>query len=146
MQKLLFMACAVLLMAASCSKSKTENNDCGGASSFVLNEPFLLCFGTTAFQTGQNFNVKFSDLVEESRCPTDVVCVWAGRASVALTLTHEGTVETDTLSIGDFFGTSHTDSTVFAGYKIKLLDVLPAPVSTNQTAEEDYKVKLLITN
>ncbi len=134
-----------MLMAASCSKSDKENNTCG-ASSFVLNEPFLLCFGNTAAQTGQNFNVKFDKLVEDSRCPTDVTCIWAGRASVALSLTHEGTTETDTLSIGDFTGTTHSDSALFAGYKIKLVEVQPVPVSTAQPAEADYKVKLLITN
>lgn len=145
MQKLLFITCAVVLMAASCSKSDKENNSCGD-SSFTLNNPFTLCFGNTAYQSGQNFNVKFEKLVEESRCPTDVQCIWAGRASVALVLSHEGTVETDTLSLGDFTGTTHSDSTLFAGYKIKLLEVLPTPVSTVQTAESDYKVKLLITN
>ena len=145
MRKVFFIACTALLAGAiGCSKS-TKDNDCG-ADSFILNEPFLLCFGSTATQTGQNFKVKFDDLVEESRCPTDVVCVWAGRTSVALVFTHEGSSETDTVGLGDFTGTSFSDSTSFAGYKIRLLEVLPAPVSTAQPAEADYKVKLLITH
>ncbi len=145
MHKLLFIAYAALLMAAvSCSKSEPDNS-CGGVDSFRLNDPFLLCWGTTASQTGQNFQVKFDNLVEESRCPTDVDCIQAGRASVALVLTYEGVSKTDTLTIGDFFGTTHTDSTLFEGYKIRLLEVQPVPVSTAQPAEADYKVKLLIT-
>ncbi|MCY7330132.1 MAG: hypothetical protein LH618_16390, partial [Saprospiraceae bacterium] len=114
--------------------------------SFVSNEPFLLCFGTTAAQTGQNFSIKFEKLAEDSRCPTDVVCVWEGRALIGVTITHEGTIETDSLAVGNFFGMPYSDSTLFAGYKIKLLEVLPAPISTNQPTEADYKVKLLITN
>ncbi len=145
MHKILFIAYAALLTGAvSCSKSD-KDNACGGADSFVLNEPFLLCFGTAAAQTGQNFNIKFDNLVEESRCPTDVVCVRAGTALVALMITHDGVSVTDTLGIGDVFGTPHSDSVLLDGYKIKLLEVQPIPVSTVQSAEADYKIKLLIT-
>jgi len=151
MQKLLFMACTVLLMAASCSKSKTEKEPDKSCSSgdevgFVLNNPFLLCWNYSIPDVSQNFQVGFKKVVEDSRCPTDVDCVRAGTALVALVFSHNGEIIIDTLGIGDVFGTSYSDSTFFAGYKIKLLEVLPAPISTNQPTEADYKVKLLITN
>lgn len=141
----LIVGFALLITAVSCSKSDKKGCD-GGVTTFQLNQPFLLCWGTTATQTGDNFSVHFARLAEESRCPTDVVCVTAGRVLVGLTFTHDGLSKTDTLTLNDPFGATYTDSTLFQGYKIKLQEVLPVPVSTVQTTEEDYKVKLLITN
>lgn len=142
----LIVSALFLLTAFNCSKSK-QDGCAGSATTFQLNEPFILCWGSTASQAGQpDFTIKFEDLVEESRCPTDVICIQAGRASVSIVLHKATEGKSDTLSLGDYFGTAHSDSTTFGTYKIKLLEVLPAPVSTAQTPEEEYKVKLLITN
>ena len=38
--------------------------------------------------------ISFDRVVEDSRCPADVVCIWAGKATVALTATEEDTSAT----------------------------------------------------
>jgi len=41
--------------------------------------------------SGQGIGISFDRVVEDSRCPANVVCVWAGKATVALTVTEADT-------------------------------------------------------
>ena len=47
--------------------------------------------GGFAQLSGQDIGISFDQVVEDSRCPANVVCVWAGRAVVALTVTEADT-------------------------------------------------------
>jgi hypothetical protein len=39
---------------------------------------------------GSGITIRFEDVLEDSRCPEDVNCVWAGNAKVSLTVTRTG--------------------------------------------------------
>ena len=51
-----------------------------------LNVPFELKINQSAVVSvnGSSINVKFIQLVEESRCPPNVECIWAGRVAIKL--------------------------------------------------------------
>lgn len=66
-------------------------------------------------------------LLEDSRCPSDVVCIQAGRAVVALNV-GSSTME---IEIG------HTKK--IGILSITLDDVMPYPVSTRKTADQEYR-------
>lgn len=53
-----------------------------------LNEEFKLDFNKTATVNvdGEKFEIKFSKLVEDSRCPPDAYCFWAGEAAIEIQL------------------------------------------------------------
>lgn len=76
-----------------------------------------------------NFNVTFSG-VSDSRCPLDVTCIWAGRASATFHIYNKMHSQTITL-ITNENTTSYVDS-----YEISLIDILPYPVSTKDISEE----------
>ncbi len=40
--------------------------------------------------TIENHQIKFVKVLEDSRCPKDVTCIWAGRAKVLVEVTEEG--------------------------------------------------------
>ncbi len=84
--------------------------------------------------------VGFADLTEDSRCPTDVVCVWRGNAAVQLGLTlGSGPTQPFTVNTGvDPF------SAVFGSYRVTILDVSPAPVSTSPIDRDDYRARLRV--
>ena len=75
--------------------------------------------------------------VQESRCPSDVTCVWEGEAKVEIEFISpfEETIELSTYD--DLIDT-------VSNYSIELLDVLPYPVSTHTTELDDYTVILKI--
>ena len=51
-----------------------------------LDEPFKLEEGESVAFTSESLEVRFDAMVADSRCPANVVCVWAGEATVAVTL------------------------------------------------------------
>ena len=44
-----------------------------------VGDPFEIEIGQTAVLDDANAEVRFVDLPEDSRCPTNLVCVWSGR-------------------------------------------------------------------
>lgn len=99
----------------------------------VLGAPFTLRMGESADVDGQ-LRLTALAITEDSRCPLDVVCVWAGDAAVAIHLEGRPAAGlTDTL---------HTlpDRKTSAGYA-SLLVVLTAldPLPSAGTKTVDYR-------
>jgi len=78
-------------------------------------------------------SVRFVELVEDSRCPTDTQCVWAGNAKIKIRVTMNG--RTHDLSL-DTNG-PHQAATA-EGYTIKLLSLTPAPRSNIRVDRNGY--------
>jgi hypothetical protein len=51
---------------------------------------FELPVGKTAALNGNGARITFKQVKEDSRCPTDVTCVWAGDARIELTISRNG--------------------------------------------------------
>jgi hypothetical protein len=143
----LLLLTGLLALTAACSKKQTESdNACpGGADSFIIGQPFTLCYGTSAsLEAGANLVVRFDALLDDSRCPSDVTCAWQGRADARL-VTTLGSSQTDTLSAEGLTEAPVLDSALFSGYKIRLLAIEPYPVNaTGPVPVEDYKLKLVV--
>ncbi len=92
-----------------------------------LDKPFMIKLHQTL--TIDNLNMTFSG-VEDSRYPSDVTCIWEGRASVMLHIYNQIQSHTITLTTGENT-TSYVNS-----YEINLIDLLPYPVSTKDISEE----------
>lgn len=75
--------------------------------------------------------------ISDSRCPSDVQCIWEGRVDAEVTFTEGIKKETKELSIGK-------DPITFSDYKISLLAVNPYPKSKKQIKQSDYKVTVHI--
>lgn len=83
-------------------------------------------------------SLKFSITeINDSRCPSDVVCIWAGKADVKIKVESPvpGTI---TLSTYD----NQVDTV--GSYSFKIIDVSPYPISTKTIKLEDYIVLLKI--
>ncbi len=75
--------------------------------------------------------------IEDSRCPSDVVCVWQGEARVEIVLE-----ETQTFST--VLSTYDNQVDTLGNYSLELIDVKPYPVSDKVIKTEDYDVTLKI--
>lgn len=90
--------------------------------------------GEQVIVPGTILRLGFTQVVGDSRCPTDVVCIWEGEAILELALgLGMGPSYPDTVS-------THADRNVTRvfGYRITLLDVQPVSVSTQQIPPGDY--------
>ena len=129
MKKLILLLCVSGLITYSCNKE-------------ILPEPFNIGLEEN-FQIGEDYQandnaLKFKiSVINDSRCPSDVVCIWQGEAVVNITVKspQAGTIELSTYdNLIDTVGS----------YSFELVSVSPYPISTKTIKPEDYKVALKI--
>lgn len=104
--------------------------------------PFQLPLAGTATLPNQQ-TLTFARVEQDSRCPSDVTCVWPGQAEVIVTLSQPGQPAQDLLLIqrpGDEAAAARSVN----GLTVKLLDLLPYP-TTGPSSPADYTVTLLVT-
>jgi hypothetical protein len=107
----------------------------GGAA--TLNEPIQLAPGEWANFESEQLQVKFVGIDEDSRCPNDVACVWAGEVVVRLTLRRN--------SRNNEVAVRETQSLAVDGYEVSVLQVLPPRASSGPVALADYRITLKVT-
>ena len=84
--------------------------------------------------TKDKLAIKFVSLIEDSRCPTDTNCVWAGNAKIQVKIS-KGKSAAKTFEIN----TNLDPQTVsFAGYDIKLVNLTPQPASNVRINRNGY--------
>jgi len=102
------------------------------------NREFDIASGQEAHVQGTPIVVSFRGVSNDSRCPTDVQCVWAGNAVVRLSLSQgEGPAIEVSLN-----STLDPRITKFAGYSIRLAGLKPAPNSGKPIPPGDYVATL----
>lgn len=96
---------------------------------------------TVANADGEAVEITFVEVIEDSRCPKNVMCVWAGRAVIRLeveggplTTPREVTLALESAPEGE--------SVDVAGVRIQLTDVQPYPEEPNTTQPGDYTATL----
>lgn len=104
--------------------------------------------GENRFLKEYQMNVTFKGISEDSRCPKDVNCIWAGVAvaqvEVMGTATRPMTLEIATI---DNKARNYNASAVFNGYTISLADVQPYPraVDGAKALKGKYRIGIIIT-
>lgn len=83
----------------------------------------------------------FSAVLEESRCPVDVTCVWEGNAAVELTLVPP-MEPARSLVLNTALEPRARDA---AGVRVTLLEVRPLPHASSVPQEEEYTVRVRVS-
>jgi len=112
----------------------------GGTRPVAIGREFTLKAYETVEVATAYFVLSF-EVTQDSRCPKDVTCVWAGEATVKLHLAAStGQRETQTLAIGpDGKATAQ-----FQGHQITLSNLQPYPVSTSQIDPKEYELTAVV--
>lgn len=113
----------LVLLLAACGGGE----DAGGNShpmNASLGREYVLGFGETLHVEG-GLSLEFTTLAEDSRCPTNVTCVWAGNARILLTaISPRSTANLELNSNGQF-----PTSAQFESYSIELRKLDPYPLN-----------------
>lgn len=130
--------CLVMIGSASAANRITKT----ATPAPRLGSPFKLNAGRQV--TVARLRIKFAAVTADSRCPSDVTCVWAGNAAVRLDVsTNRSNGRSLTLNTGHT--SSLTNEAQYQGYDLTLVDLSPYPRSDRQTAAGDYVVTLLVS-
>ena len=91
--------------------------------------------------TGEDMSVKFEAILEDSRCPEGVQCVWAGNARIELAVTKAGE---DTASLELNTNDRYPVEAHYLDYTITLIDLKPYPKAAEQKDIENYTATIEI--
>lgn len=106
----------------------------------TLDEVFELSPGGVARVDEARLELRFAGVDEDSRCPVDVTCVWAGDAIVALIAragNQERRLELHTHPDRETTGE-------LAGYRVQLVSLAPAP-GAEATEAAPYVAELVVS-
>ena len=84
--------------------------------------------------------IKFLELVEDSRCPEDVNCVWAGVARIKIQVRKNGRT-----AVFELDTNQRNKPAVFQGHSIALKDLNPRQSTTSKYSPSAYTATLTIS-
>jgi len=124
---------ALVVVAAGCATVDTA----------IVAKPgveFNLALGKTAALSGTGYRITFDRVTEDSRCPIDVVCVWAGDAKIRLII-DRSTAPADIRILGLTQPNSESD---LNGVRIRFVSLAPAPRQSEPSANRQYVARLVV--
>lgn len=120
-------------------EAKSEPTRVASDADLAVGQPFTLEEGGKVALDG-GLGVRFESVVEDSRCPVDVDCVWAGNAEIVIEMIKRGekpaSVHLNTLR-------GRATEAAYLDYTIELIDLKPHP-RTDSPKDEPYRVELLV--
>lgn len=127
-----------ITLAASFSYNNIYVSDYSNYSDFAFNDTIDLAYGKCLNDFERQGSICFDSVLTDSRCPVNVVCIWAGEAVVRFKLTRNNN--------SSIFIDLHTGTvdTIVNGYKFSFIDLLPYPTTERTTKMEDYKARVVI--
>jgi hypothetical protein len=136
-----FFAAALVTLLGCSSGTGLARCEPGAGNAVVcarLGEEFDLRLSETAYIANTSLSIQAVAVPEDSRCPTDVVCVWAGNARVSLALREGADAEA-----ADVNSTVEPRAVSRFGYRVELVDVRPGRISTESVPPAAYVFRLV---
>ena len=96
-------------------------------------ESFKVQVNTEKRAPKSQLTIRFLEMIEDSRCPRDVNCVWAGSAKVKIRVSKNGRSHELTLDTN-----GQKQSAVAEGYSIKFTGLTPEPRSNIRINRNGY--------
>jgi len=117
-------------------------SSCGNINVVKLGEEFSLHIGQNASIDGDQLRIKFQEVVEDSRCPTGVTCIWEGRVSCMLKITYRRFVQN--MLITEPGLNRWPPEVSFKDYSIAF-HIEPYPEAGIEIPTDEYRLQLRIT-
>lgn len=105
-----------------------------------INREFSLGIGEYVIISKEGMIISFTDVTEDSRCPIDQICVWAGNANVKLEIKNSAG-ELSIVYLSTYLDPRRIE---FGDFFIELRDLKPYPRSTQIINKGDYFVTLKV--
>jgi hypothetical protein len=107
-----------------------------------LGQEFSLSLGQSAIIEGQSLRITFEDVIEDSRCPSDVTCIWAGRVSCIIKL--EGVSSPYRMVLTESGLTDQYTSETYREYQLAF-HVRPYPEAGQSIRRDEYRLQLIVS-
>jgi hypothetical protein len=126
MRRATLIACSVVIASSGCTAVQTAAVVEPGAS-------FTLAPGQAATVKGTNTRITFNRVREDSRCPVDVTCIWAGEAKIEIVISRSGAEDVRILSI-----TPPNNEAAVGNLRIRFVSLAPVPRQADANVPRKY--------
>lgn len=106
----------------------------------LIDKEFSLGIDQTASIKGEKLVIKFKAVLEDSRCPVNVVCVWAGNGKVEFEI-HDIDGQNKTVILNT---EEEPRFTLLKGHKLILISLNPPRIDGVSNSPGDYSVTLRV--
>jgi hypothetical protein len=133
MKRLGWLLVTVLIL--NCCNGGTQSEQSKRGPNNPVQNQYVIKYGQETAIAGKNMTVKFTAVLEDSRCPEGIQCVWEGNARIKLSATKAGeNAASLELNTSDRFAVEaqYLDCT------ITLIDLRPYPKAAEQISIQDY--------
>ena len=127
--KLSLVGIAVMMLAASC------------APVYGLPGEAVLKPGESIGDANRSIKITFVEVLEDSRCPADAMCIWQGNVEVLIEISYGTEMQQHTLTLGKLIE-GNVNSITVGEYTITLVQVDPYPLASQSTYASDYQITL----
>ena len=138
MKKIIFSAIVITAFLVACKKDDNSNE-----KTVQLNQAFTLVVNQTAELASDGMKITLLGITEDSRCPINTNCLWAGRVIAEFKVEKAGEELIKTLTDNPENDPSLSTSFTAFGHLVKLEEVTPYP-DGSPIAQADYVVKIEI--
>ncbi len=132
---------AVLVFLSGCIQNSSEKIYYKEA---VFGNPFQLKINETALIKSENLTIKFTDVTEDSRCPKDAACIWAGQVTVLAKVSKEGKA-LGNYSLTRMPGAGVPAAIAFDRYVISLAGIDPYPEKERIIGKAEYAATFVVS-
>lgn len=105
---------------------------------------FQLKINQTFSSESGGIKVKLLNVISDSRCPSDVTCIWQGEAKVLINI-FENNQDQGNFTLTSRAGQQDLAFTGFDGYSMQVVKVVPYPSSGEKISLSDYLVTFAVS-
>jgi hypothetical protein len=106
-----------------------------------LGEEFKIKNGEEVVVRGEKLRITFREVSMDSRCPSDVVCAWAGNGEVVVEVARKNKKQV----VATLNTLLNPKEIAYRGFKIKLIALNPYPKVSDPIAPKDYQATMVVT-
>lgn len=106
-----------------------------------IDQEFRLRVGQEVSLRDTKLKIKFVSVVEDSRCPTGVDCIWHGNGKVQIDI-KKSNRKPMSLTLNTYMAPQES---AYGNYIVKLLQLSPYPASGKTISPDQYEATLIIS-
>jgi len=127
-------SCVRILLSLALVAAVSACEPAAAPGDVALGVEFTLAPGQSVLAGDDGLPLTFVSVTEDSRCPVDAVCVWAGQVVVDVT----------TGGAGERHALKPAETLAVPGFRVKLVKVEPYPSSRSTIAPSDYRATFVV--
>jgi hypothetical protein len=109
-----------------------------------LDSSFQLMHNQTAYMESEDLSIKFLNVIEDSRCPVGVICIWPGQVKIELEIRQKGK-EPEKIVLTSQAGRDELAETRVNDFLFRLLKVEPLRQKDAELQLSDYVIMIMVS-